>query len=198
MASTLDGAMRGPDGGSRSISTPADQRWFSALRKQADALLVGAATIRAEDYRPSSKVVAIVSGRLDLPPALRMLADRTDAHPRPIVFTTSEAAADAPEHLRRLTDVVGCGSGSVDLSRARDELVSRDLNRIQCEGGPSLLSSLIQQELLDELLLTLTPRLLGGGQQERIATIPGGLERRMSLVSTQQDEGTVFLQLRAA
>ena len=67
MVSTLDGTMRGPDGSSRSISTPADQRVFALARRDADVILVGAGTIRAEDYRPSVRTVAIVTRRLDLP-----------------------------------------------------------------------------------------------------------------------------------
>ena len=143
MASTLDGAIRGSDGGSRSISTPADQRWFSALRHGPQALLVGAGTIRAENYRPSRCVMAVVSARLDLPASLRMFAERTDAHPRPIVLTTDAGAADPPAHLRELTDVVGCGADGVDLHGAIAALNARGLQYIQCEGGPRLLSDLI-------------------------------------------------------
>lgn len=197
MASTLDGAMRGPDGGSRAISSPADQRWFAALRQQPDVLLVGASTIRAEDYRPSRKTIAVVSGSLDLPASLRMLADRTDEHPRPIVLTSAESAARAPGHLRRLADVVACGDRTVDLVRARAELLDRGLTRIQCEGGPRLLSGLVEADLLDELLLTITPRLLGGGPSEHIVHVPGGVARRMRLVQAQVDEGTVLMQLAA-
>ena len=187
--------MRGPDGSSRSISTPADQRWFSRLRHQPDVLLVGAQTIRSEDYRPSRRVVAVVSRSLDLPPTLRMLAERTDEHPRPIVLTTDEAASGPPVHLAELTDIVACGPGSVDLTRAVAELTSRGLQRIQCEGGPRLLGDLIAADLLDELLLTLTPRLLGGAGSEHIVDVPGGLDRRGRIASMQADEGTVLLQV---
>lgn len=195
MAATLDGAMRGPDGGSRSISTPADQRWFSRLRHQPDVLLVGAQTIRSEDYRPSKRVVAVVSRSLDLPPTLRMLAERTSAHPRPIVLTTDEAAAAPPAHLAALADVLGCGAGTVDLERAIRTLAGRGLTRIQCEGGPRLLGDLIAADLLDELLLTLTPRLLGGGGAEHIVNVPAGLERAARIARVQDDEGTVLLQV---
>lgn len=195
MASTLDGVMRGPDGSSRSISTPADQRWFSRLRRQPDVLLVGAQTIRSEDYRPSQKVVAIVSRSLDLPPTLRMLAERTEQHPRPIVLTTDDAALDPPAHLQELTDVVGCGDDTVDLARAITVLVDRGLKRIQCEGGPRLLGDLVAAGLLDELLLTLTPTLIGGDKREHILHVPGGLDRRGRIVRMQDDEGTVLLQV---
>jgi riboflavin biosynthesis pyrimidine reductase len=198
MATTLDGVMRGAAGGSREISTPADQRWFAALRRQPDALLVGAQTIRAEDYRPSRKVMAIVSGSLDLPPDLRMFAERSPEHPRPIVFTTARAARTPPDHLSRLADVVPCGEDTVDLGVARRELVDRGLTRIQCEGGPSLLSTLMAMGLLDELLLSLTPYLIGGGPSEHLLNLDLDSPARMTLVDMQEDEGTVFMRLRAA
>ena len=199
MASTLDGAMRGPDGGSRSISTPADQRWFSALRRDPDVLLVGAGTIRAEDYRPSRKVIAVVSASLSLPPTLRMLADRTQEHPRPIVLTTQRAVDQAPAHLRDGTELVPCGDTRVDVTLARQALIDRGLARIQCEGGPSLLGDIIAAGLLDELLLTLTPRLLGGPGGEHIVDVAGGFAPppRMRVTDLQEEDGTVFVRLLA-
>ena len=199
MASTLDGAMRGPDGGSRSISTPADQRLFSLLRRQPDVLLVGAGTIRAEDYRPSQRTIAVVTRRLDLPLSLRMFADRTPEHPRSLVLTTDESAAAAPAALREAADVIGCGSGSVDLVRVRTELVRRGLRRIQCEGGPRLLSDLVADELLDELILTMTPALLGGGPAEHVVDLPptADVARRMRPLAVLEEDGTVFWRLRS-
>ena len=48
--STLDGAVSGADGRSGSINTPADHRVFRVLRELADAVVVGAGTVRAEGY----------------------------------------------------------------------------------------------------------------------------------------------------
>ncbi len=199
MVSTLDGAMRGTDGGSRSISTPADQRVFSIARADADVILVGAGTIRAEDYRPSKKTVAIISNRLDLPLTLRMLVERTDENPRPLAFTTDAAAADASEALRALIDVVPCGSHVVDLHRVVAELAARGLGRIHCEGGPSLLGDLAAEGLLNELLLTVAPRLLGGGPQEHILSVAGGFTPPLRLTPTQvlEEDGSVFIRARA-
>src|SRR3954467_4360445 len=52
MVTTLDGAASGPDGLSGSISGDADQAVFAATRRYADAVLVGAGTLRAERYQP--------------------------------------------------------------------------------------------------------------------------------------------------
>ena len=52
MVTTLDGAAAGPDGLSGSISGDADQAVFAAVRRHADAVLIGAGTLRAERYKP--------------------------------------------------------------------------------------------------------------------------------------------------
>lgn len=197
MVSTLDGTMRGPDGSSRSISTPTDQRVFRLARRDADVILVGAGTIRAEDYRPSVRTVAIVTRRLDLPLTLRMFAERTGEHARPIAFTTDASAAAAPSSLRDVIDIVGCGDDTVELPRVIADLRDRGLGRILCEGGPALLGDLISAGLLDELLLTLVPSLLGGGPREHILDVAGGLDPalRLSPRLVLEEEGTVLLQL---
>jgi riboflavin biosynthesis pyrimidine reductase len=196
MVSTLDGTMRGPDGSSRSISSTADQRVFAHARRDADVILVGAGTIRAEDYRPSVRTVAIVTRRLDLPLTLRMFTERTAAHARPIAFTTDAAASEAPAALGEAIDIVGCGD-DVDLRLVIGELEGRGLGRILCEGGPALLGDLISAGLLDELLLTLVPSLLGGGPREHILDIDGGLEPALRLVPrlVLEEDGTVLMQL---
>ena len=198
MVATLDGAIRGHDGSSRSISTPADQWVFSLARREADVVLVGAGTIRAEDYRPSVRTVAIVTGRLDLPLSLRMFAERGPEHARPIVITTAESARLASEGLLDAADVIACGSGRVDLPRAVATLAARGLGRIHCEGGPALLSGMVSAGLLDELLLTLVPTLHGGGAGEHIIDIPGGLDPALRLVPAEvlEEDGTVLWRAR--
>jgi riboflavin-specific deaminase-like protein len=200
MVTTLDGAIRGSDGLSKSINTKADQQVFNAARRACDVILVGAGTVRAEDYRPSSRTLAVVSSRLDLPLTLRMFAEATDANPRPIALTTDEAAAEASADLRAVADVVGCGSGRVDLHRALDVLIDRGLTRILCEGGPSLLSDLLALGLIDELLMTLSPMFVGAPSDQHVVHLPGGLDPvlRLSPVEVFEEDGTVLMRLRTS
>lgn len=195
MATTLDGVVRGEDGGSRSISSAADQRWFSALRSAPDVLLVGAGTIRAEDYRPSRKVIAVVTNSLDLPMSLRMFSERGPEHPRPIVVTSEHSAATASDDLHSAAHVIGCGVDSVDLAVALDALAGRGLTRVQCEGGPRLLADLLADDLIDQLLLSVTPLLHGGEARDHLISVPGWEPRRLNVVDVQRDDDTVFLTL---
>ena len=110
MVTTLDGASAGPDGLSGSISSDVDKAVFDAVRRLADAVLVGAGTIRAEGYgamrakdrrrrgaarRPARRprpVIAIVSPSLDLPWDSELFTGSTEP---PLVLTTAAPTADA-------------------------------------------------------------------------------------------------------
>ncbi|MDP1875984.1 MAG: dihydrofolate reductase family protein [Actinomycetota bacterium] len=196
MVSSLDGVMRGPDGTSRSIASQADARVFSILRSRADVVLVGAGTLRDEDYHPSRLPIAVVSGSLDLPMSLRLFRLRTDETPRTIVLTSEEAAVGAAPELEAIADLVPCGVAEVDLALAIEALVTRGLGRIHCEGGPRLLGDLAHAGLLDELLLSITPSLQGGGPGEHIMSVQGGLDPSLRLRTTQvlEEDGTVFIR----
>lgn len=196
MVSTLDGVMRGAGGTSRSIASAADKRLFSKLRAAADVVLVGAGTVRDEDYHPSITPVAVVSAGLHLPMTLRMFALRTSQTPRPLILTCASALSHAPSELLAIADVVACGDDGVDLGIMLETMHERGFQRIHCEGGPRLLGDLAAAGLLDELLLTVTPILHGGGATEHIMSVPGGLIPALRLTTTQvlEEEGSVFIR----
>lgn len=194
MVATLDGAVTGPDGTSRSIASATDARVFSLLRADADVVLVGAGTLRDEDYRPSRLPLAVVSRSGDLPRTLRLFRERTEDTPRSLLLTTQPGAVAAQAAIGDLIDVVECGVDDVDLDRVKNVLVERGLVRIHCEGGPSLLSDLAAAHLLDELVLSVVPTLLGAEPQRHIVSVPGGLDQRLRLTQVLEEDGTILLR----
>lgn len=194
MVTTLDGVIRGADGDSRSIASAADRRVFSLLRLRADVVLVGAGTLRSVDYPPSRLPIAIVSRSLDLSPALRLFTAATPTSPRPIVYTSEASLVDADDALMLRADVVALGRTQVDLRGVVSDLATRELGRIHCEGGPQLLSGLVEAGLVDELLLTVTPRLRGGDDSDHLLHVGGGLSERLHFVSALEEDGSVFLR----
>ena len=158
MVSTLDGAATGPDGKSGGINNAADQRVFAALRRGCDAVLVGAGTARAEGYRDVSKPLVLVSRSARVPEQLR------DAPPGSVLMATC-AAADRLEEARATLGgehVLVLGTHRVDLAALKSTLVERGLTSLLSEGGPHLLRDLLAERVVDELDLTLVPRLLAG------------------------------------
>jgi riboflavin biosynthesis pyrimidine reductase len=174
--SSIDGAIE-LDGRSRSLSGPADQAAFMAMRACADAVLVGAGTVRVENYGPvkldertqQRRVhrgqaplprLAIVSGAADLDPGAKVFAGAA----KPLLLTSARGAGSRPD-LARVADVTVCGEDVVDLGYALDHLSALGLARVLCEGGPTLMSSLLAHHLVDELCLTISPVLAGSGHR---------------------------------
>ena len=169
---SLDGAAE-IEGRSGPLGAPADRDAFMAMRAVADAVLVGAGTVRAENYG-SVKLAEEVQLRREarnqprLPPLVlvsrRGLLDSearvfTQGQP-PILLTTRKALAERPE-LGEVADAVACGDDEVNLRFAMDHLADRGLQRVLCEGGPSLLNSLISEDLVDEMCVTISPLIAG-------------------------------------
>jgi riboflavin biosynthesis pyrimidine reductase len=164
-------------GRSSPLSGPADRDAFMAMRAVADVILVGAGTVREERYGPvllepavedrrrsrdqaPTPPLAIVSNRADLNPAARVFAGES----KPLLLTTDEGVAAHPD-LAGVAEVVVCGDQWVEIAVAVDALVDRGLTGVLCEGGPTLLRSLIGADLLDELCWTVAPRLVGTGHR---------------------------------
>jgi len=192
--SSVDGGAT-TDGTSGGLGSFGDRRLFQVLRELADVIVVGAGTVRAENYAGAQMTVrqrqirqdrgqrevpplAVVSrsGRLD-----RDLAVLTHTEVPPLVLTCSAAAAAARSQLGAAAEVVSC-SGSdpaeVDPAAILAVLAERQLTRILAEGGPTLMDTLIEHDLLDELCVTFAPMLVGGSAK-RIATGSGQTVRRM-------------------
>jgi riboflavin biosynthesis pyrimidine reductase len=165
--SSVDGAAthQGLSGG---LSDAADKRVFGILRRLCDVVVVGAGTVRAEGYSAMrvDPVFAIVSASLDLDPASPIFGEAPE---RPIVLTTELSHPLAREALADVADVIICGRERVEANVLVRSLADRGLGRIHCEGGPHIFGDLIAAREIDELCLTLSPR-LESGIASRIAT----------------------------
>jgi len=212
MVASVDGAAV-VDRGSAALSGPADRRVLSVLRGLADVILVGAETVRREDLgpvRPSAErterrrragmspvpPVAVVSGSLDLDPSSRFFAA---AVAPPLVLTTAAAPGDRRTALAEVADVIVVGDQAVDLTAGVDMLAARGLRRVLCEGGPTLLGQLAAAHHLDELCLTLSPQLAGGGARSPILAGPPlpGLAT-LALEHLLEEDGFLFLRYAVA
>jgi riboflavin-specific deaminase-like protein len=190
-------------GRSTGLGSPADRRVFLLLRRLADVVLVGAGTVRSEDYRgarrptrgrDSPPPIAVVTGSALLDPASRLFRD---TRVPPIVLTL---ASVPPERRERLAaaggDVVALDRLTPD--RVLAELARRGLHRVLCEGGPTLFGELVAADAVDELCLTVAP-LLVGGATGRIAVGPeSGHPRLLELADALHESGVLLLRYRRA
>jgi riboflavin biosynthesis pyrimidine reductase len=189
MVATVDGAAAGADGRSGSVSGEADRRVFATLRRLADVVLVGAGTARAEGYRPAHLPIAVVTSRLDLDLASALF---THAEHRTIVLTCAAAPQVQRDAAERVADLVLCGDTRVDMAAALAALHDRGFSRLLTEGGPTLLRALVADHLLDEVCLTVSPYLAGGGAGRILGGSP--LDHRAGTQLTQllEDDGWLF------
>jgi riboflavin biosynthesis pyrimidine reductase len=184
MVVSVDGAasLVGRSGG---LSGPADRLLFSVLRSLADVVLVGAATVREERYRPAAEraiwsvlrvgraptpPIAVVTRELSLDPDSHLIA-RAPGGSRTIVLTTAAAPDRRRAAVARHADVVVAGQDSLTPAAVIGALAERGYRRVLTEGGPNLLGQFSAAGLLDELCLTISP-LLEGGWAGRILTVP--------------------------
>ncbi|MBL0749104.1 dihydrofolate reductase family protein [Nocardioides baculatus] len=156
--STVDGSATGADGLSGSINNDADKRVFDTLRKHADCLVVGAGTIRDEEYDVPAVPVVVVSRRADVPPTLREA-------PRGRVLMATVSSSEGLDRARELLghdNVLVLGEDEIDLVALKAELLHRGWRDQLCEGGPSLFGDLLAAGVVDELCWTISPRLVAG------------------------------------
>ena len=172
-------------GRSGGLGNATDQALMGVLRRAADVVLVGAGTVRAENYDLVEPRMAIVTRRLDVDP---------EAFHDAIIVTV----AVTPEARRDLfADVLIAGEQEVDVRLMLAGLAQRGLTRILCEGGPSLVGSLEAAGAVDELCLTLSPVLAGPGEP-RITSGPPAPPQRMRLAHLLTDDALLFTRYTRA
>jgi riboflavin-specific deaminase-like protein len=201
MVSSLDGKAA-IDWRTKGLSTELDRELFHHLRTQTDAVMVGAGTVRIERYGRIAKsdelrdkrereglardpLAVIVSGRLDLPADLPLL---NEPEQRVLIATGSDATlpglGDQVEYVRVGDDL------PLLMARLRE---AHGVKSVLCEGGPTLNAHLLAANLVDELFLTLNPKLAGGAAA---LTIVAGRElvepAELELVSVAEGGGDLF------
>lgn len=211
--SSLDGSVQGPDGRSRGISTASDQHVFALHRALADAIVVGAGTVRAEGYRavdlqPWQRELRDALGLAPFPalvvvsPGARL--DPLIAHPAegeggPVVVLTTAGKTDAELGPLRAAGVEVLEEGDrIDLAAALNRLAGQGRPRLLCEGGPGLHRALLAARLVDELSLTLAPVVVGGAGIR--STSGAALEEAQSFelaFALHGDDGTLFTSYQA-
>ncbi|WP_051619950.1 dihydrofolate reductase family protein [Haematomicrobium sanguinis] len=163
--SSLDG-IAAFDGHAGPLGSPTDQEVMQVLRRSADAIIVGAGTIRAEGYvgalveREDPPLVVVLSRTLTLEPSSDFF---TQAPRRPLLVTTDSAAASRGDQFREVADVLPLSAdgseNTVDITALIDYLKDRGLTKLLSEGGPHVFGAFAAQGLADELCLTLSPHL---------------------------------------
>lgn len=175
LACTLDGRIADREGRSKWITGPAARDAVQDLRRSADAILVGAETVRADNPsllpRPAEGRTpwrVIVAGKNPLPLKAKVFTD--DARLRTIVYATQ----DFPQRealLKRGVNVVHvpAARGHVSMKAVLRDLAKRGCMHLACEGGGVLAQALLGEKLIDRCWMFYSPRFLGDAATPSVA-----------------------------
>jgi 5-amino-6-(5-phosphoribosylamino)uracil reductase len=156
---------------------------FHGLREHVDAVLVGTRTLGVERYgrilgkeerrlrriergqRPEPLASTITrSGEIpiDIP-----LFEEPEA--QIVIFSDTEIELDCPADV----DVVLLDPGEMTLTTAMRRLrTAYGVRSLLCEGGPTMFGALLHEGLVDELFLTISPQMAGGGSGPTVTSGP--------------------------
>lgn len=171
------------DGRAGPLGSRTDIQMLMGLRATAEAVLIGARTMRVERYGrlipdaeeqarrerrglPHDPLAVIVSGSLELPWDAGLFTSGTG---RVLIFTSAQD--ELPETATPVRVVRH--EGAVDLKEALRYLrVERGIRALLCEGGPHLHGEMVRHGLVDELFVTRSPLLAGGDGPGLLTGLP--------------------------
>ncbi|MEO0492359.1 MAG: dihydrofolate reductase family protein [Actinomycetota bacterium] len=195
MVASVDGAIA-IDGVSAGLGGEGDSMAFRAIRASCDWIVAAAGTVRAERYqiprtspeiaavrsaqgRDTAPRLAVVSASVDLDPDLPLFADRRDGEAKPLVIT---GATPPPERVAALDGLAEWHHTDTERPTSAAILAAlgeRGADVVLAEGGPTFNGQLVDAGLLDELCLSISPHLVGGGSSRIVnhstTTIPADL-----------------------
>jgi 5-amino-6-(5-phosphoribosylamino)uracil reductase len=205
-ATSLDGKLATSAREPVAFTSRRDRARLHALRDQADAILVGGGTIRAEDppllpdeARAEERarsglarypVRAVVARTLDLP--VKRALVRKEGAPLYVFTTAGPLGGSAALAHAKVLHVPSLREGLALLAR------EHGVSRVLAEGGGVLNASLLAEDLVDELELTICPAILGGASAPTLVDGPGftneTLRRARLLAHEATPEGELFLR----
>jgi riboflavin biosynthesis pyrimidine reductase len=193
-------------GRTKALADEGDRVAFHLLRTQVDALLAGTGTMRIERYgvpvrseslsrirvaegRAPQPLAVVISRHGDVPFDIPLFAD-----PRVHVALYAPAGIAVPTCAARVTchEIPAADDSLSGVMRSLHR--DHDVRSLLCEGGPILFNALLRQGLVDELFLTVSPTLVGGGELGITTGAALSELQVMQLVWALECDGSLFLR----
>lgn len=205
MVSTVDGkaTIGGRAGG---IAGEADREAMRNLRAWSDAVMIGAETLRAEklSLSVSDNLAGQREARGKSPQPLAVILSSSGDLPLDNLVTTSHeslllvTSGECPKGVRSLSVRPG-EEGRPDLGSVVSALRAEfQVDSLLVEGGPTLNRSLIERDLADEFLITVSPGISGGEIGSFLTAVEGELGphdfSRLNLTSVHLSDNHLFLR----
>jgi GTP cyclohydrolase II len=193
-AQSLDGSIAARPGHPLGISCPESQAFTHALRAAHDAILVGIGTVLADNPRLNVRLVpgrnpqpVLLDSRLRFPSYANLLKDGS----RPWIITTPSAEESRQRDLEdqgaRVFRLPEGSCGGIDLTALLAKLGEMEVTSLMVEGGAQVITSFISSKLVDQVIVTVAPVLVGGLRVlESSLQLPLGDFPRLQRVSFHQ------------
>lgn len=167
MVSTIDGKTVSGERNEpvTDIGSETDHATMRQIEDASDAVMVGAGSLRATEkiWYPKGLTRIVVTGSGNVPSRKRFFSEG-----RAIVATTEQGAKNVPEDAETIT----CGSQNLNMTELLQTLRNKyGIERLLVEGGSELNASLLEKDLVDELFLTIAPKIKLGRE---VPTYAGG------------------------
>ncbi|MEP0861091.1 MAG: bifunctional diaminohydroxyphosphoribosylaminopyrimidine deaminase/5-amino-6-(5-phosphoribosylamino)uracil reductase RibD [Ignavibacterium sp.] len=174
IAQTLDGKIADESNYSQWITSSEARKLVHSLRSEYDAVLIGRRTaeidnplltVRLTEGRNPWRVV--LDSNLKLNTDLKLFTQNTDG--KTILFTSKESFTKKNKIKKlsglgvRIIFVKRNGNGNLNLKSILKELAILEITSLLVEGGSEIFSSFLRQNLFDDILLFISPKLLGSG-----------------------------------
>lgn len=210
MAISLDGKISTRTREQITLGTRHDRHLMDVLRARADAVIVGAGTVRHDGFpvvvrdddvrrrrtgrgRAAHPVNVVLSRGLDLPMS-RPIFTRDGI--RRIIYTTRAAPAVRIRRFEKIAEVVVLPTKSIPPRAVLKDLGARGMKRVLMEGGGELHFAFARAKVVDEIYVTITPRLIGGDAPSLLDG-RGFLKKdhlKLKLVSSRRVDDELFLR----
>lgn len=198
-------------GNSQAMGNDADTALFLGLRERADVIVVGSGTVSIEDYggaqptkeRPTPAPIAVVTNSFNVDPQSKFV---TEAITPPLIIA-NDKSMNSPEYAEKREALKQAGlefinSGTGSANEIVQALSAKGLNKIVCEGGPGILGLFIADRAVDQMYLTLDPKLTGNVERtlvsdKAISAIGGSSEGTIDFTLEKvavDTDSTVFLR----
>ena len=169
-AQSLDGSIAARDRRQVRLSGAASMTLTHRLRSCSDAILVGIGTVLNDNPELTTRLVdghsprpIILDTRLRTPPDARLLQREDSAC---WIISRRESDGTRRENLLKAGAIVlPCQTavdGKIDLRALMEILVANEINILMVEGGAQVITSFVGARLVDQIIITVAPKLIGG------------------------------------
>lgn len=198
-AQSIDGKVAWANGidDRRWISNEQSRRDVHKLRRRAQAILVGINTIIADDplltARPNRGRTAtriVMDSFLKIPPDCQLI--KTVDQSPVIIYTSQKSTQEKPHVAQELSEkgvelLAYPDTGRSNLHFLLAVLSNRGISQLLVEGGPTVITSFLKENLADEIIVYVAPKILGSQSSVGITGPMAALSQAVGLYNVEVD-----------